>query len=369
MVEALRAAARRAAGRPLPAPGSRRRRRPRAARPAPSPRTSRSGGGRAAAGSTRPRRRRTSRGRASSRSSWKPGSLFGIAPMSPPPWTLFWPRSGCRPEPHFPTLPVSSARLISAKTLSTALWCSVIPSVQQSCAFCALAVRVRELADRVGRDAGHALRLLERPRLDRLAVRVEAGRRALDELQVGETGRDDLARDGVRERDVGADVEPEPEIGPLRRRRAPRVDDDQLRAVVHGLEHVVEEDRVRLARVRAPEHDQVRGASLLVGARPAARTEHRRQTDDAGRVSGSVAAVDVVRAEDDAGELLRGEVQLVRRLGAAEDAGQRAFVERPAEAGRGAVERLVPARRRAALRPLARAASSAFRTSSPCVGI
>ncbi len=31
--------------------------------------------------------------------SWKPGSLFGIAPMSPPPCTLFWPRSGFRPEP------------------------------------------------------------------------------------------------------------------------------------------------------------------------------------------------------------------------------------------------------------------------------
>ena len=32
---------------------------------------------------------------------------------------------------------------MSAKTLSTALWCSVIPSVQQSCACSAFAVRVR----------------------------------------------------------------------------------------------------------------------------------------------------------------------------------------------------------------------------------
>ncbi len=63
--------------------------------------------------------------------SWKPGSLFGIAPMSPPPCTLFWPRSGFSPEPYRPTCPVSSAWLISASTLSTALWCSVIPSVQQ----------------------------------------------------------------------------------------------------------------------------------------------------------------------------------------------------------------------------------------------
>ena len=63
--------------------------------------------------------------------SWKPGSLFGIAPMSPPPWTLFWPRSGLSPEPNRPTWPQSRARLISERTLSTALWCSVIPSVQQ----------------------------------------------------------------------------------------------------------------------------------------------------------------------------------------------------------------------------------------------
>ena len=31
--------------------------------------------------------------------SWKPGSLFGIAPMSPPPCTLFWPRKGLSPLP------------------------------------------------------------------------------------------------------------------------------------------------------------------------------------------------------------------------------------------------------------------------------
>ena len=35
-----------------------------------------------------------------------------------------------------------------------------------------------------------------------------------------------------------------------------------------ALQHVVEEDRVRLARVRAPEDDQVRVSDLLVGARP-----------------------------------------------------------------------------------------------------
>ena len=36
-----------------------------------------------------------------------------------------------RPDPYRPTWPVSRARLISARTLSVALWCSVMPSVQQ----------------------------------------------------------------------------------------------------------------------------------------------------------------------------------------------------------------------------------------------
>ena len=60
------------------------------------------------------------------------------------------------------------------------------------------------------------------------------------------------------ERDVGADVEAEPAVGPLRRGRAARIDDEEPRAVVHALEQVVEEDRVRLAGVRAPEQDDVR---------------------------------------------------------------------------------------------------------------
>ena len=46
-------------------------------------------------------------------------------------------------------------------------------------------VRVRELADDLRGHAGDALALLERPRLDRVAVVLEARRRALDEALVG----------------------------------------------------------------------------------------------------------------------------------------------------------------------------------------
>ncbi len=76
---------------------------------------------------------------------------------------------------------------------------------------------VGQLADRLGRDAGLALGVLEGVRLDLRPVGLEAGRGALDELAVLEAGGDDLAADRVGQRDVGADVEPEPEVGPLAR--------------------------------------------------------------------------------------------------------------------------------------------------------
>ena len=77
---------------------------------------------------------------------------------------------------------------------------------------------------------------------------------------------------------------------------------------------------MRLAGVRPPEDDEIRVLDLLVGAGAAARSEDRRQTDDAGSVSGAVAAVDVVAAHDLPGELLCDEVHLVRGLRAAEHA-------------------------------------------------
>ena len=130
----------------------------------------------------------------------------------------------------------------------------------------------------------------------------------------------DLARHGVGERDVAADVQPHPHVGPLGGRGPARVDHVEPRAVPDPLQQVVEPDRVRRARVRSPQEDDVRLLDFAVGARASTRPEHRRQTDDARRVSCPVATVDVVGAERDAGELLRQEVHFVRGLRAAEDA-------------------------------------------------
>jgi len=69
---------------------------------------------------------------------------------------------------------------------------------------------------------------------------------------------------------------------------------------VHRLEHMVKDDRMGLTRVRAPEQDEVRILDLAIGTSCATRTKNRRQTDDAGGVSSTVATIDVVGANDHA---------------------------------------------------------------------
>src|SRR5262249_34530822 len=130
-------------------------------------------------------------------------------------------------------------------------------------------------------------------------------------------------------------------------RGASGVDDDQPRPVPNPSQDVVEEDGVGLAGIRAPQHDEIAVLDLLVRAGPASRSEYRRQTDDRGSVSGAVAAVDVVGAEDLPDELLRQEVHLVRCLRTAErpDAPPGVALGGDPEARSRAVERLVPGRR------------------------
>jgi hypothetical protein len=133
---------------------------------------------------------------------------------------------------------------------------------------------------------------------------------------------------------------------PRRRARAPWVDDDQSRTVSYRPQNVMKEDRMRLSRIRTPKDDQVRLGDLLIGARAAARSEYRRQTGDAGGVSGAVAAIDVIAANDHPRELLREKIQLVGRLGAAKQAesvwSTRLLCSR--KASRGQLQCLVPRR-------------------------
>jgi hypothetical protein len=116
---------------------------------------------------------------------------------------------------------------------------------------------VGEFADELGRNARLAFRVVERVRLDAGLVRLEARARAVDERAVVEAGGDDLAADRVGQRDVAADVEAQPPVRPLGRVGPARVDRVEAGAVVDAAQEVVEEDRMRLPGVAAPEDDQI----------------------------------------------------------------------------------------------------------------
>jgi hypothetical protein len=107
---------------------------------------------------------------------------------------------------------------------------------------------------------------------------------------------------------------------------------------------VMEENRMRFPGVRSPQQDHAGVFDFAVRACPSACTEYRRQTGDAGGVSSSVAAIDIVRAHDAANEFLRCVVQFVGGLGATKHAKvARIFLrDRPAEGRSGAVHGFIP---------------------------
>jgi len=82
----------------------------------------------------------------------------------------------------------------------------------------------------------------------------------------------------------------------------------------------MEKNRMRLTGIRAPEQDDISLFSFTIRAGSATRSKNRRQTGDAGGVSSSVAAIDVVGPHHATDKLLRGIVQLIGGLGAAEHA-------------------------------------------------
>jgi hypothetical protein len=123
---------------------------------------------------------------------------------------------------------------------------------------------VGELPDRIGRNTGLALGVFEGVALDLGLVRVEVERRPFDELGVRQAGVNDLAPDGIGQGDVAADVEAQPGVRPLGRARPPRVDRVEAGAVPDAAQEVMEEDRMRLPGIAAPEDDQVRLLGLTV---------------------------------------------------------------------------------------------------------
>jgi hypothetical protein len=134
----------------------------------------------------------------------------------------------------------------------------------------------------------------------------------------------------------------------------------------------MEKDRMRLARIGTPQQDDIRLFYFAVRTRAATRSEDRRQTDDAGRVSSPVATVNVVAADHGAHKFLRGIVQFIGGLRATEhpESFRPARLNFSAEACRSHLQSFIPAgstmlaifTNKGSCQPLAR---SAFHILSP----
>src|SRR5271155_1706036 len=82
----------------------------------------------------------------------------------------------------------------------------------------------------------------------------------------------------------------------------------------------MEKNRVGLPRVGSPQQNHVGIFNFAIRTAAASCSEYRRQTGDAGGVSSTVAAINIVGAHYTTGEFLRGVVDLVDGLGTAEHA-------------------------------------------------
>ena len=204
-----------------------------------------------ATGWSRPTRYRTADGPGRRRSGSR-GNLSGSVPMSPPPWTLFWPRSGVRPAPKRPTCPVGDREVADREHVVDPV--VVFGDAERPTQLCRAGrgVGVGEFTDRVDRDTGHGAAAFSVQSATDAANSSKPRCRPLDEAVVGQPRGDDLAGDRVGEGDVGADVEAEPPVGELCGLRASRVDDVEPSASIDGLQHVMEEDRVGAAARSIP---------------------------------------------------------------------------------------------------------------------
>ena len=77
-------------------------------------------------------------------------------------------------------------------------------------------IGVRHLLNRLGGHTSNFRGDVERVRLDRFAIRLEAVGRVVNERLIHEAGVDDLTRHGIGHGDVRTDIEAEPGVSELR---------------------------------------------------------------------------------------------------------------------------------------------------------
>src|SRR5579859_1867756 len=82
-------------------------------------------------------------------------------------------------------------------------------------------IGMRGLPDDSGRYSGFALGTLQSVLLYALLVSLKPAGGVLNEMPVSQAGCDDLARHGIGKRDIGAHIQAQPHVRPLRRTGAP----------------------------------------------------------------------------------------------------------------------------------------------------
>src|SRR5262245_20602517 len=112
-------------------------------------------------------------------------------------------------------------------------------------------------------------------------------------------------------------MQTQPGIRPLGRTGTAWVNDIEPGPAPNPLQHMMKKDWVRVARIRAPQHDQVGVLDFPIGTGAASRPEYRRQTGDARGMSRPVTTVNIVAPHHHPGELLGHEIRLIARLRAA----------------------------------------------------
>ncbi len=206
---------------------------------------------------------------------------------------------------------------------------------------------VRDVLDRAGVDPAHRRRALRRPLGgDRERV-VEPGRVPFEEGVVEQPVALEHVQQRVQQRQVGAGTDLQVDVCRLGGRRAARVDDDHVGALLLTRAHAPPHDRMTGGGVGA-EHEQAVGLrEVRVAGRRPVGAERAAVTGDRGGHAQARVRVDVVGAEE-ALEQLHGGVVVLRQQLAGEIEGDRVRTVRVAQRGdaRGEVgDRLLPARR------------------------
>ena len=174
-------------------------------------------------------------------------------------------------------------------------------------------VAARRLADGFRREARNFFHVLGRIVLHDLPPGIEARRVLVDEIPVGKLLVDDRIRERVQQRQVRPVLQRQVHIRDACRLDDARIAHDEIGPTLLRVHDAARHYWMAGRRVVAEQQDAVRLLQRGDAHAHGTRSDDFHEPDDAGRVTGARAVVDVVRAQTGARELLHHVVGLVTR--------------------------------------------------------